>query len=187
LRRCERLVLVRAIAIFSVLALLAACGGDNGRARDETEPASTTPRRDANRTRPPLSFRPVIQLLSRAECSAASETNRVPSIDGSTCFLLGEPELVVTRYEARAGQTDGALTDSSAIDVTLSRDDLKQFNGLAQLCFERSPACPTGQLAIVFADLVRVAPTVQEPEFSGSIAITGTVTEMEELLRQMNR
>ena len=180
---------MRAIVVVALLTLLAACGdGDgDGRTRDEAGPSSTTPRLDADRARPPLTFRPVMQLLSRSECNAATDDDRVPSHDKADCFLLGSPELVVTRYEAKAGAPGGPSIDGGLVEVNLGPEDLKQFNALARLCFDRSMSCPTGQLAVVFAGLVRVAPTVQEPEFSGPIAISGTAQEMEELLREMDR
>ena len=50
-------------------------------------------------------------------------------------------------------------------------------------------SCPSRQLAIVLDDVVQSAPTVNEPEFSGSVSISGSFTEGEarSLSRVLNR
>lgn len=180
---------MRALAISLAFFVTAACGGgggDDGRA-DGEDSTSTSGRSDAVRTREPLSFRPVGQVLPAADCKGPSSPDTVASSDGSGCFLLGAPTVIVTHYRPEARASAGSVPDSGAIDVTLAAGDLERFNGLASSCFERSTSCPTGQLAVVFADLVRAVPTVQEPEFSGSIALSGREGEMRDLLREMNK
>ena len=47
------------------------------------------------------------------------------------------------------------------------------FNAAAGLCFNRSPECPTGQLAIVLDHEVVSAPAINAPTFDGSAVISG--------------
>jgi preprotein translocase subunit SecD len=53
------------------------------------------------------------------------------------------------------------------------------WNTLATDCYNATATCPTRQLAIELDGLVISAPTVQTPEFFGTVQITGTFTEAE--------
>lgn len=63
------------------------------------------------------------------------------------------------------------------------------WDGLAQLCFSGAGDCPSQQLAIVLDDVIQSAPTVQTPDFGGSVQISGAFTEDEvrSLARVLNR
>ena len=63
------------------------------------------------------------------------------------------------------------------------------WNNLANQCFNRQPTCPTQRLAIVLDSVVQSAPTVNEPNFTDSVSITGSFTqsEAEELAAVLNR
>jgi preprotein translocase subunit SecD len=63
------------------------------------------------------------------------------------------------------------------------------WNSLASQCFSRTPTCPTQRLAIVLDSVVQSAPTVNEPNFTDSVSITGNFTqsEAEELAAVLNR
>lgn len=63
------------------------------------------------------------------------------------------------------------------------------WNNLANQCFNRTPTCPTQRLAIVLDSVVQSAPTVNEPNFTDAVSITGsfTQTEAEELAAVLNR
>jgi preprotein translocase subunit SecD len=63
------------------------------------------------------------------------------------------------------------------------------WNNLASQCFSRVPTCPTQRLAIVLDSVVQSAPTVNEPNFTDSVSITGSFTqsEAEELASVLNR
>ncbi|MFM7829359.1 MAG: preprotein translocase subunit SecD, partial [Actinomycetota bacterium] len=51
------------------------------------------------------------------------------------------------------------------------------WNRLAAACFNKTPQCPTGQLAMVLDGTVISAPTVNEPEFTGgTVQISGSFT-----------
>ncbi len=63
------------------------------------------------------------------------------------------------------------------------------WNSLANQCFNRAPTCPTQRLAIVLDSVVQSAPTVNEPNFTDSVSITGNFaqSEAEELSAVLNR
>ncbi len=63
------------------------------------------------------------------------------------------------------------------------------WNNLANQCFNRTPTCPTQRLAIVLDSVVQSAPTVNEPNFTDAVSITGSFTqsEAEELAAVLNR
>ena len=63
------------------------------------------------------------------------------------------------------------------------------WNNLASQCFNRTPTCPTQRLAIVLDSVVQSAPTVNEPNFTDAVSITGSFTqsEAEELAAVLNR
>ena len=63
------------------------------------------------------------------------------------------------------------------------------WNNLASQCFNRAPTCPTQRLAIVLDSVVQSAPSVNEPNFTDSVSITGNFTqsEAEELASVLNR
>ena len=63
------------------------------------------------------------------------------------------------------------------------------WNSLASQCFNRTPTCPTQRLAIVLDSVVQSAPTVNEPNFTDAVSITGSFTqsEAEELASVLNR
>jgi preprotein translocase subunit SecD len=63
------------------------------------------------------------------------------------------------------------------------------WNNLASQCFSRVPTCPTQRLAIVLDSVVQSAPTVNEPNFTDSVSITGAFTqsEAEDLASVLNR
>ena len=53
------------------------------------------------------------------------------------------------------------------------------WNSLASDCFNAATTCPTRQLAIELDGLVITAPTVEQPEFSGTVQLAGTFTQAE--------
>ena len=63
------------------------------------------------------------------------------------------------------------------------------WNNLANQCFNRTPTCPSQRLAIVLDSVVQSAPTVNEPNFTDAVSISGSFTqsEAEELASVLNR
>jgi preprotein translocase subunit SecD len=102
----------------------------------------------------------------------------LPVQGGGTCFV------------SPAGGT-GAVFENDAIadiiqggwGVVVSLKDGADGNGvwnqLAAECFNRGQTCPSGRLAIELDGLIVSAPSVNEPQFSGSVQITGSFTETE--------
>jgi preprotein translocase subunit SecD len=76
---------------------------------------------------------------------------------------------------------------ATGVDLNPAGEDY--WNSLAVACFSGSPLCPSTQLAIVLDDVIQSAPTVNQPDFGGSVQITGSFTEDEarSLVRVLNR
>ena len=80
-------------------------------------------------------------------------------------------------------------TGQWVVNVDLRSDGQVVWNSLAQTCFSATPECPSSQLAIVLDDVIQSAPTVQTPNFPGSVQISGAFDEAEvrSLARVLNR
>ena len=63
------------------------------------------------------------------------------------------------------------------------------WNNLASQCFSLAPTCPTQRLAIVLDSVVQSAPSVNEPNFTDSVSITGSFeqAEADDLASVLNR
>jgi preprotein translocase subunit SecD len=75
------------------------------------------------------------------------------------------------------------------VTVGLSPGGESAWNALASQCFNGLETCPSRQLAIVLDDVVQSNPQVNEPQFSGSVSISGSFSESEarSLSRVLNR
>jgi preprotein translocase subunit SecD len=109
--------------------------------------------------------------------------------DGAQICLVGAAGgtgEVFQRGSAKAG-----LNQNQAwiVTVDLRDDGQATWNALAQQCFNGAPTCPSHQLAIVLDNVIQSAPTVQTPDFPGSVQISGSFTESEvrSLARVLNR
>jgi preprotein translocase subunit SecD len=80
-------------------------------------------------------------------------------------------------------------TGQWVVNVDLRSDGQIVWNQLAATCFSGGPECPSRQLAIVLDDVIQSAPTVQTPDFPGSVQISGDFSESEVrgLARVLNR
>ena len=80
-------------------------------------------------------------------------------------------------------------TGQWVVNVDLRSDGQIVWNQLAATCFSGSGDCPSRQLAIVLDDVIQSAPTVQTPDFPGSVQISGAFseTEVRSLARVLNR
>jgi preprotein translocase subunit SecD len=92
---------------------------------------------------------------------------------------LGPSKATGTIVKTATAQAPQGLTGDWAVSVDLTGKGNTTFNELAALCYAGGPECPTKQIAIVLDGIVRSAPTVQEPQFSGTVSITGQFTERE--------
>ncbi|MGB0114904.1 MAG: protein translocase subunit SecD [Ilumatobacteraceae bacterium] len=81
------------------------------------------------------------------------------------------------------------------VAVELRSDGQATWNSLATQCYNMEPTCPStqpgvrGQIAIVLDSVVQSSPQVNQPNFTDSVAITGSFTrsEAEGLVAVLNR
>ena len=103
---------------------------------------------------------------------------------------LGEDDEVAIRYRLGPSRATGTIVRTAraepptvsgawSVSVDLTSSGNKLFNELAALCFAGGPECPTKQIAITLDGVVRSAPTVNDPNFTGTVSITGDFTERE--------
>jgi preprotein translocase subunit SecD len=92
---------------------------------------------------------------------------------------LGPAKATGTIVRTATAQPPQGFTGDWAVSVDLTGEGNTLFNELAALCFAGGPECPTKQIAIALDGIVRSAPTVQEPNFAGTVSITGQFTERE--------
>ena len=109
--------------------------------------------------------------------------------DGTQICLVGAAGgtgEVFQRGSAKAGLNQN---QAWVVTVDLRDDGQATWNALAQQCFNGAPTCPSHQLAIVLDNVIQSAPTVQTPDFPGSVQISGSFTESEvrSLARVLNR
>ena len=91
--------------------------------------------------------------------------------------------------QGSASSTINPQTGQWVVNVDLRSDGQVVWNQLASTCFNAGAECPSRQLAIVLDDVIQSAPTVQTPDFPGSVQISGAFTEDEvrSLARVLNR
>jgi preprotein translocase subunit SecD len=90
------------------------------------------------------------------------------------------------------GSAEPTLDPSQGWGVSVdlrSGEGQDTWNNLASQCFSGAPTCPTQRLAIVLDGVIQSAPTVQQPNFTDAVSITGNFTqgEAEELSSVLNR
>ena len=81
------------------------------------------------------------------------------------------------------------------VAVSLRSDGQGTWNNLANQCYNTTPTCPStqpgvrGQIAIVLDSVIMSAPQVNQPNFTDSVAITGSFSrgEAEDLAAVLNR
>jgi preprotein translocase subunit SecD len=111
------------------------------------------------------------------------------TLDGGQCLVGpagGAGDEVFSRDSSNVELAQG---QGWTVNVGLSPGGESTWNSLASQCFNGLPTCPSRQLAIVLDDVVQSFPTVNEPQFSGSVSISGSFTEGEarSLSRVLNR
>jgi preprotein translocase subunit SecD len=157
---------------------------------DTTTPDSTTPDTTTPDSTTPDSTTPDTVPVATA-----------PPIDTSGQSLLPYPGAGQTCLVGPSGGTGEVFAQGSAaatinqnsgqwvVNVDLRSDGQIVWNSLAQTCFNGAGSCPSRQLAIVLDDVIQSAPTVQTPDFPGSVQISGAFDEAEvrSLARVLNR
>jgi preprotein translocase subunit SecD len=121
--------------------------------------------------------------------ATAPETTALRTIDGGQCIV--GPAGGAGDEVFRRDSSEVQLTPDQGWTVTvgLSPGGESTWNALANQCFSGLETCPSRQLAIVLDDVVQSFPTVNEPEFSDSVSISGSFSEGEarSLSRVLNR
>ena len=92
---------------------------------------------------------------------------------------LGPAKATGTIVRTATAEPPQGFTGDWSVSIDLTKEGNALFNELAALCFAGGPECPTKQIAITLDGVVRSAPTVQEPNFSGTVSVTGQFGERE--------
>ena len=113
------------------------------------------------------------------------------NIDGGQC-LVGPPGGAGDEVFSRdSAEVELSQAQGWVVNVGLAPGGEAVWNALAQQCYIQAPqpTCPAGQLAIVLDDVVQSYPTVNEPQFSGTVSISGSFDEdsARSLARVLNR
>jgi preprotein translocase subunit SecD len=161
-----------------------------------TLPASATPTTappagEASATTVPGSTVPGSSVPTTGTTVPAStpDTTVLRTLDGGQCLVGpagGAGDEIFRRDSSEVQLLQG---EGWAVSVGLSPLGEASWNALAAACFSGSDTCPSRQLAIVLDDVIQSAPTVNEPQFSDSVSISGSFTESEarSLSRVLNR
>jgi len=161
-------------------------------------PDSTTPPTPTTTTPPPAPTTagpivgPTLPTTTIPVDTTAPDTTGqdiLPMADGNQICLLGPAGgtgEVFERGSAKAGLNQNQQWITT---VDLRDDGQATWNALAQQCFNGTATCPSHQLAIVLDNVIQSAPTVQTPDFPGSVQISGAFSESEvrSLARVLNR
>lgn len=137
-----------------------------------------------------VTLRPVIACGAQFPVDEAAGQAVLPRADGLGDCALGASGGTGEVFEQGSASADiDPSTGQWVVNVDLRPDGQVVWNSLAQMCFNGSGDCPSNQLAIVLDDVIQSAPTVQTPDFSGSVQISGAFTEDEvrSLARVLNR
>lgn len=111
---------------------------------------------------------PVLALAPVQKVGTDPENTAANGVDGDN-YVLGAAA-PLSSVEAR---TELDPTGGWTVAMTIADADLAAWDHLVATCFERTPTCPLGQLAIVFDDVVLSAPAVQAPSIGAEVVISG--------------
>jgi preprotein translocase subunit SecD len=158
-----------------------------------TPPASTAPTDSTSSSSAttigiqPISASSVPQDTAPADGSSTTTTAVVsdPTIQqllpvqaGGQC-LVGPAGGTGTVFEnnAKADILDGGWGVTVGLRSGSRGEDI--WNVIAAECYSKATTCPSGRLAIELDGLIVSAPSVNTPQFSGNVQITGSFTESE--------
>jgi preprotein translocase subunit SecD len=113
----------------------------------------------------------------------------LPTADGTQICLVGPAGGTGEVFERGSAAAGLDQTQRWIVTVDLRDDGQVTWNALAQQCFNGTSTCPSHQLAIVLDNVIQSAPTVQTPDFPGTVQISGAFseTEVRSLARVLNR
>jgi preprotein translocase subunit SecD len=149
-------------------------------------------------TVPPTTIEPVttgpaeIPLPNTPIVPSASGAELLPTRDGAT-VCVGPAQATGEVFER--GSATVTADAGWGVAINLRGDGQAAWNSLANQCYNTAPTCPStqpgvrGQIAITLDSVVQSAPQVNQPDFSDSVAITGSFTqgEADDLAAVLNR
>ena len=152
-----------------------------------TETLTAAPPSDAPSTDAPSTDAPTDSVVDGSSPSTVpggdptdpTATVYVQNIDGSELYQLGPAFATgeVFKDDAAADIINGGW--GVRVSLKGGAEGANLWNIGAASCFNASPQCPTKRMAIVLDGVVQSAPTVNQPQFTGGVDITGTFTERE--------
>jgi preprotein translocase subunit SecD len=157
-------------------------------APDDTVPAETGPADTVPADSAPIGPVPAPDFPA----PTATGAQLLPTRDGSV-VCVGPVQGTGEVFER--GSAELTAEGGWGVAVNLRGDGQATWNSLAGQCYNMAPTCPStqpgvrGQIAIVLDSVVQSSPQVNQPNFSGSVAITGSFSrgEAEELAAVLNR
>lgn len=126
-----------------------------------------------------VTLQPVIGCNVGLPVDASLGQQELPLLSGGTCVVSPSTATGEVFERKSAGVNINSQSGQWIVDVDLSAVGEPQWNSLAQACFSGAANCPSRQLAIVLDGVIQSAPTVQTPDFGGSVQISGAFTEDE--------
>jgi preprotein translocase subunit SecD len=156
----------------------------------DTTPTETTPTDTAPTDTTPTDTAPPVAVNEPIPTQTVDPGAEIlPTRDGAA-ECVGPAQGTGEVFER--GSAEPTLDPSQGWGVSVGLrggDGADTWNNLASQCFNRVVTCPTQRLAIVLDSVVQSAPTVNEPNFTDSVSITGSFTqsEAEELASVLNR
>lgn len=156
----------------------------------DTTPTGTTPTDTISTdTAPTDTSAPVVVNEALPTQTATPGAEILPTRDGAA-ECVGPAQGTGEVFERGSAEPTLDPTQGWGVSVDLRGGDGRDtWNNLANQCFNRVPTCPTQRLAIVLDSVVQSAPTVNEPNFTDAVSISGSFTqsEAEDLAAVLNR
>jgi preprotein translocase subunit SecD len=141
-----------------------------------------------------VTLRPVISCqpgITTADSSVSANDQAILPYPGAdqSCLVGPSGGTGEVFEQGSASSTINQQTGQWVVNVDLRSDGQVVWNQLAATCYGGGAECPSRQLAIVLDDVIQSAPTVQTPDFPGSVQISGAFSEDEvrSLARVLNR
>jgi preprotein translocase subunit SecD len=162
--------------------------------RPQSPPADTTPSDTTPSDTTPTDTAPVGPVVDEPVqvTPTVLGAELLPTRDGNV-LCVGPAQGTGEVFSKGSAQLTGDQGWGVAVD--LRSDGQATWNALANECYNATPTCPStqpgvrGQIAIVLDNVVQSAPQVNQPNFAGSVAITGDFSkaEAEDLVNVLNR
>ena len=155
----------------------------------DTTPTDTTPRHDSDTDCPTDTGAPVVVDEPLPTQTATPGAEVLPTRDGAA-ECVGPAQGTGEVFERGSAEPTLDPSQGWGVSVDLRGGEGRDtWNNLANQCFNRVPTCPTQRLAIVLDSVVQSAPTVNEPNFTDAVSISGSFTqsEAEDLAAVLNR